>query len=79
MLVAFHQAFLNHRAPCSSSLKRALGRTLLNVRRVVQVKRFRDLGDAIPEIILANSGVVAVAGLYQDVCDGIERLIKDAG
>jgi hypothetical protein len=35
----------------------------------VQVKRFQDLSDAITEIILANGGVVTVAGSYQDVCD----------
>jgi hypothetical protein len=45
------------------------GRTLLNVRHIVQVKRFQDLSDAITEIILANGGVVTVAGSYQDVCD----------
>ena len=49
--------------------KRGLGRTLLNVRHIVQVKRFQDLSDAITEIILANGGVVTVAGSYQDVCD----------
>ena len=32
------------------------GRTLLNVRHIVQVKRFQDLSDAITEIILANGG-----------------------
>ena len=45
------------------------GRTLLNVRHIVQVKRFQDLSDATTEIILANGGVVTVAGSYQDVCD----------
>ena len=40
------------------------GRTLLNVRHIVQVKRFQDLSDAITEIILANGGVVTVAGSY---------------
>jgi hypothetical protein len=45
------------------------GRTLLNVRHIVQVKRFQDLSDAITDIILANGGVVTVAGSYQDVCD----------
>ena len=54
------------------------GRTLLNVRHIVQVKRFQDLSDAITEIILANGGVVTVAGSYQDVCDSIERLVEDA-
>ena len=51
---------------------------MLNVRHIVQVKRFQDLSDAITEIILANGGVVTVAGSYQDVCDSIERLVEDA-
>ena len=48
------------------------GRTLLNVRHIVQVKRFQDLSDAITEIILANGGVVTVAGSYQDVDWAVE-------
>jgi hypothetical protein len=39
-----------------------------------RVARFRS-----DRAVLANGGVVTVAGSYQDVCDSIERLVEDAG
>ena len=50
------------------------GRTLLNVRHIVQVKRFQDLSDAITEIILANGGVVTVAWLRTENGNGVRRV-----
>jgi|AmaraimetP72IA01_FD_contig_31_2832810_length_390_multi_7_in_0_out_0_2 uncharacterized protein YlzI (FlbEa/FlbD family) len=48
----------------------ASGRTLLNVRHIVQVTRTGTN----TEIVLVNGGVINVTASYQDVYDSIERL-----
>jgi len=53
------------------------GRTLLNARHIVQVKRkLQDLGDTNTEITLANGEIVIVTIPYEEVCIKILRAGK---
>jgi hypothetical protein len=49
------------------------GRTMLNVRHIMQVKPSGSL----TEIIFANGGSVNVKQTYEDVCDQIGRLVGE--
>jgi uncharacterized protein YlzI (FlbEa/FlbD family) len=51
------------------------GRTMLNVRHIVQIEKSNTGNDTM--LILANGGSLLVKASYQEVCDSVERLVED--